>query len=825
MLCRDTAGHSGCVLFSRSPLYGLAAWGFLFIVVVCCAVCPNSALSEPVPIWTVFAQESSDLPNNSVRALAPGADGALWIRTYGGGLARLDRDGQWRTYTRASTNGGLPNDNAQALASADGALWVGTGGGLARLDQHGQWQTYTRANTNGGLPNDNVQALASADGALWVGTGGGLARLDKHGQWQTYTRDNTNRGLPDNDVQALASADGSLWAGTRGGFSNFKAPLGQTVRVVDVIGISKTGEVTQKEQTVAAVAFDSSYVTQPWMFHYAWKLSEIGKFGPHPGPEIKTKSSVYKVPFDHDGAYQLSVVAIDRYGNRSDPRTINFEVDLPKPKPLWDRLAAAWQVILAGSFALYFLAFFALLLLTRWYAWAFRMLSDEVWVKWLTFPFLLLRNVPAVQRWVLEPWFQEVRRRTRTDIPFLDPPALASSGSLCESTTLLQQLRGERRIWLHGRSGMGKSSVFAAWERAYFAAKDAPSLGAATRRYGFILITLPVRRYATLQAPDVNRPESWVVEAVRSQLEQFGFGTRDLGLVEAMLRAGHIALALDGTNEADRDVALAVFARQFKQTRLLVTSQVLPPSDPWEKLEDQWKVWKLPEEINVLRLQLLKLWLGDEKGKILSDRIETEGLSATILSGYDLRLLADLAAADPEHAQLPADRIALYEEILDRARVPEGQQLDLDELAWKMMTDRQRRIRGEDAKELRDGPLKTLWQEGLRIIRPIGAEYEFRHDQMRAFLAARRLVQLPTLPTLQNAVIEKKAFNLNRRDQEELWRFVVPMLKSDENLEALWNFASDDPERGILQKVLQEEADKRNITLVRIAQQREPAMA
>ena len=71
---------------------------------------------------------------------------------------------------------------------ADGALWVGTGGGVARLDKDGGWQTYSKANTRGGLPVDRSWRGAGADGALWVGTGGGLARLDKDGGWQTYSR-------------------------------------------------------------------------------------------------------------------------------------------------------------------------------------------------------------------------------------------------------------------------------------------------------------------------------------------------------------------------------------------------------------------------------------------------------------------------------------------------------------------------------------------------------------------------------------------------------------------------------------------------------------
>jgi len=63
-----------------------------------------------------------------------GADGTLWAGTYGG-LARLDKDGQWRTYSKASTNGGLPDNVVGALAlGADGTLWAGTRVGLARLD-------------------------------------------------------------------------------------------------------------------------------------------------------------------------------------------------------------------------------------------------------------------------------------------------------------------------------------------------------------------------------------------------------------------------------------------------------------------------------------------------------------------------------------------------------------------------------------------------------------------------------------------------------------------------------------------------------------------
>jgi len=82
--------------------------------------------------------------------------------------------------------------------------------------------------------------------------------------------------------------------------------------------------------------------------------------------------------------------------------------------------------------------------------------------------------------------------------------------------------------------------------------------------------------------------------------------------------------------------------------------------------------------------------------------------------------------------------------------------------------------------------------------------------------------ETPNLPALQKTAADAGAFGLNRRDQEELWSFVAPLLTSNADLEGLWHFANDDPvERAILLAALQAEADKRGVTLVRVAQQRD----
>ena len=80
------------------------------------------------------SQHAAGAADDRVQTLALGVDGALWIGTWWGGLARLDKEGRWQTYTTANTKGALPYDGVSALApGADGTLWIGTRGGLANF--------------------------------------------------------------------------------------------------------------------------------------------------------------------------------------------------------------------------------------------------------------------------------------------------------------------------------------------------------------------------------------------------------------------------------------------------------------------------------------------------------------------------------------------------------------------------------------------------------------------------------------------------------------------------------------------------------------------
>ncbi|MBD0678664.1 hypothetical protein [Pseudomonas sp. PSB11] len=475
---------------------------------------------------------------------------------------------------------------------------------------------------------------------------------------------------------------------------------------------------------------------------------------------------------------------------------------------------SVWPQLMFMLSAIYIILFLALLAFSHYSLTVFRMLTDPAWgAKLLTWPFFLLRHVPAMQRWMLEPWFQNVRRTllAAEAPPFLDPPVRNAKGEMLTSSALLSELTSRKRVWLHGRIGMGKSAIFMSWARAYYCDPENTTLADIVRKYGFILVMLPVRDYAMIQPPDSGNPESWVIEVISRRFKQFGLPLGDATLLTAMLRAGHIAIALDGTNEADCNQAITSFGSQYPQVKIVATSQ----SDA----QENWSTWYLPKTISEQRTGLLTLWFKSiESGRALDERLASEG-NVEIVSGYDLRLLFELMESDPSRTPIPDGRIGLYCAVLSKATRGDGDQLDLvplRQLAVQMIVEGRRAFSAEEGDALGDGVTDILSKDSPRAIRKARKSWEFRHDQMRAFLAACSLAEdSPTMKQLISRVEEGGMFRLRRDDQEALWGFLADLL-SDKNLRALWIYAQSEPEeRGLLQGALQRIADQRKMQLSR----------
>ncbi|MEA2464991.1 MAG: hypothetical protein QOJ98_2738, partial [Acidobacteriota bacterium] len=148
-------------------------------------------------------------------------DGTIWVGTNGNGIDVFDRD-----FNRIG-NHSLGNAAVTALAQAsDGTAYVATlDGDLHRL-RDGNW---TRITKDHGLPGGPIRAMTFApNGDLWVGASDGMARIAE--PITAYRHDRNNPAtLSGHAVEAIAfTRDGTMWVGTDNGLNVFDPERGAT---------------------------------------------------------------------------------------------------------------------------------------------------------------------------------------------------------------------------------------------------------------------------------------------------------------------------------------------------------------------------------------------------------------------------------------------------------------------------------------------------------------------------------------------------------------------------------------------------------------------
>jgi signal transduction histidine kinase/ligand-binding sensor domain-containing protein len=156
--------------------------------------------------WTSWTEQDG-LPANGVTSIVRDTRGVAWVGTVAG-LARLDKDGRWRTVPVR-----LPHEAVRALAiGSDGGLWVGASeGGLLRVEPATQVaRPYGPAE---GLANGEIVSLTAApDGQLWVCTRGGLFRTDPRRKPVRFARQQFPAGHESSTIYRVAAAPrGVLW--------------------------------------------------------------------------------------------------------------------------------------------------------------------------------------------------------------------------------------------------------------------------------------------------------------------------------------------------------------------------------------------------------------------------------------------------------------------------------------------------------------------------------------------------------------------------------------------------------------------------------------
>ena len=264
---------------------------------------------------------------------------------------------------------------------------------------------------------------------------------------------------------------------------------------------------------------------------------------------------------------------------------------------------------------------------------------------------------------------------------------------------------------------MGKTAWVHQLEQAFFGGSETETLATAYRRHGFVPLVIAMRNYPAID-PDSGEPEHWLPEIARLVLAADGFPVNDRALLRGMLANGGFALVLDGVNEIGHGAELDLYAQQATNVRPLVTSQGVPDYAP-----KVFAVWRLPQTITEAVAPLLKLYLGEERGHAVFAHIEQAPLRNDILSGYDVRLLADLVGSTGDLSAIPADRIGLYERILASLALPDRSAYpvaDLCNAAWILWREGRRYFSLEGDAAIAPDLLPPLLREDRKVIRALG---------------------------------------------------------------------------------------------------------
>lgn len=439
--------------------------------------------------------------------------------------------------------------------------------------------------------------------------------------------------------------------------------------------------------------------------------------------------------------------------------------------------------------------------------WCWRVVSDPLWGRAGLWLYAALRHVPPLQRWVLARWFDAAQRREAR--PYLPVPLVAPDGAVLTADALLDRLRTQPRLWLQGGAGMGKTALVDELSRRFFA--DHASLRAAYRRYGLVPLVVRIRDGRDVQdiKADPAQPDRWVPELARLALRARGLRIDDPTLFRAILESGYFALILDGANETANAAALEDYARTSPEVRILVTSQ----GDP---VKPGFEVLRLPGSVEQLVGPLLALFLGPERSAAVLEAVRPTPLWDGLASGYDVRLLADLAGRDGPVPELPADRIVLYRALLARLQHAGGAypEAELSRAAWALWRDGVRRF--DSTKYLTPDLIEPLRHDDARVVRTIGgALFEFRHDQMRGYLAALWAARHEVAP-VRLFETDKAIWRLGFSEQAVVWDFFAALIDQARG-EAIWQWCHDDPERAVLLHALDQQGRKEGWRLVRNA--------
>jgi hypothetical protein len=426
------------------------------------------------------------------------------------------------------------------------------------------------------------------------------------------------------------------------------------------------------------------------------------------------------------------------------------------------------------------LVFVGLVVATRWSGRSLGFLTS-LWVLRLGVYYgWALRNLRPLQVWVLTRYYRSARPEAPTH-PHVPRPLSRPQPPDVLSTDLLDELKRERRIWITGGPGTGKTDTVGAVLRAYFA--RTASAWSGWWQFGFIPVLVRLRDTA----------EASLERILMDALSRHGVSFGDERFARGFLRSAPLLFILDGVNEALLDhrqleAWLPSFLQTAPRARILATSQTAEGSGNLPR-------YQMPPITGEFARELLRAFLGDAEGSAAYAAAPSELWDGSDqLTAYEVRQVADLARRG---RRAPGNRTELYLATLEAATEgvadPEAVREALSRLAWDAWLEG--RYRFSAPADLPE-PLQPNLLGPILVRRGVGVdgreEYEFVHELMRAYLAARWAVVYATSP-------------IARLDDEEVWRpgparhheafftFLAELIPDAEEMQAVAEFALEAP--------------------------------
>lgn len=544
----------------------------------------------------------------------------------------------------------------------------------------------------------------------------------------------------------------------------------------------------------------------------------------------RTFNGPAEIPFDipQPGEYYAEAIVTSALGEQSQAARSAEHITV-NPKPVGFLEAA--RNFAGTATVLWLAATLSLIVASRWFDPAFRLVTSPTISKISLFYVPLFEHVRPVRLWMLDRAYQRmrvkrgepassarpeiqpaVRKETpapnkkkahkpavvRKPIPFVEPDADLASGEKAPALTALIeyfspkggfQKDRKRQLWISGQAGTGKSTLL----EAFLERVTAPStLAESWSKHGVVPCLIRVRDFGAGR----------IVDAVAHFFGPYGIDGEKL--IERLLRTGDFLIMLDGANERDWDNAINLFLATFPEVPVIISSQTDPGSL-------QIDLWKLPPPDASFAKRVLTVHLSPP----LTATAVPGSLWSELKSGYDVVLLAELIRSQ-RPIPIPDSQLGLYEATLNWADTqwkgaPAFASLgaSLCQQAWNLWKKDSYQI--EPSPNLPEAFIRHLCDEIHMMIR-IGDHYQFRHDLMQQYLAARWIVKESVgMQDLVHRLKDEEIWRLGDTQQREVFKFITEMLASESQLRAVANFAGlNIDQRGALAAAVQHIARRRH---------------